>query len=421
MHIIIEPSEPCLASWDHRVSPILTVLGKHIPVFHAFGTLGAGAALLLATGLTRCLGLSLNAILFLMGLAVFTFWIHSLAVKILTLKETFVYLRHVVTLVPALLLSGMALGLSSSLAHAEVVMLAVGLLQATGRFGCFMAGCCHGRPHGWGICYGDAHVAAGFPAYLRGVRLFPVQAVEAFWGFLCVVTGSGLLLAGFPTGSGLSSYLVLYGLGRFFLEFHRGDTARAFLGPFSEAQCLSVLLMLGVLFAAAVQAIPFFSWHVLAFAGPASAGCILAVSPSHRQTARLFRPAHVKELAARLSWFDEEAKDTSPSDGASQPAIVLTATGSGIRISTESLAHEGAPISYIAFSSQDHLLSHHDARRLARLCLRLVKQPAALLFEGRPGIFHLLAGNLAVISTMADTSRIPLTEPTHQGKTPVKA
>ncbi|SCY82456.1 prolipoprotein diacylglyceryl transferase family protein [Desulfoluna spongiiphila] len=421
MHVIIEPPSPCPTPWSHRITPTLTVWGRDMPSFHGFGAVGVVAAFLFAMRLSLSLGLSPGAVLFLMGLAAFTFWAHSLAVKILPLKEGFVYLRHVVTLVPALLLSGMALGLRSPLAYTEVIMLAIGLLQAIGRFGCFMAGCCHGRPHRWGICYGGGHVATGFPAYLKQVRLFPVQPVEAIWGLLCVAAGSGLLLAGYPAGSGLSSYLVLYGLGRFFLEFYRGDAARAYLGPLSEAQAFSLLFMFVVLLGEATRAIPFFSWHALAFALPATTGAVLAVSPSRRQTARLFRPAHVRELAARLSWFGTETEGQTPPHGENQPAIVLTATASGVRISTESLEHMGAPISYIAFSSQGHCLPQRDARKLARLCLRLIKQPAALFFEGRPGIFHVFAGDIAIVSSMANTSRLHLSEhalPTPRAKHP---
>jgi len=405
MHVIVEPRTQGPCPWANRIPPTLSLWSWSIPSFHAFGALGLVAAIFLAMGLSHRLGLSTGAELFLAGLAAFTFWVHSLTVKLLTQRETFIYLRHVLVLTATLLLSGMVLGLHSPLAYTEVIMLAVGLLQATGRIGCFMAGCCHGRPHSWGICYGDAHVAAGFPAYLKQVRLFPVQAVEALWGLLCVAAGSGLLLAGYPAGSGLSSYLMLYGTGRFFLEFYRGDAARAYMGPLSEAQGLSLLFMLGVLLGESTRAIPFFSWHALAFACPAAVGGILALSPSHRQTARLFRPAHVRELAARLSWFGAETAEEAPSDGANQPAIVLTATGSGIRISTEVLVHVGTPISYIAFSSQDHCLSQRDALKLARLCLRLIKQPAALFFEGRPGIFHVLAGDVAAVSSMATPNR----------------
>ena len=37
-------------------------------------------------------------------------------------------------------------------------ILVMGLLvsQAFGRLGCLTAGCCHGKPHRWGICYGDS-------------------------------------------------------------------------------------------------------------------------------------------------------------------------------------------------------------------------------------------------------------------------
>lgn len=93
-----------------------------------------------------------------------------------------------------------------------------------GRLGCFMAGCCHGRPT-------DSFLAVTFtdptcmvePAYLNQ-PLYPTQLLEAAGNLLISL---GLLVAfrkrSFP-GQMILAYAILYALLRFGLEFLRGDS-----------------------------------------------------------------------------------------------------------------------------------------------------------------------------------------------------
>lgn len=85
-----------------------------------------------------------------------------------------------------------------------------------GRIGCLLAGCCHGQPSSFGIRY----TRAGHPA--DGLRLFPVQGVEA--ACLAVLTIGGL--AGLGSGRPGDVFLtitVLYAVVRFGTEGLRGD------------------------------------------------------------------------------------------------------------------------------------------------------------------------------------------------------
>lgn len=104
--------------------------------------------------------------------------------------------------------------------------LAPGLLvgQAIGRVGCFLNGCCYGIPHKYpGVIYPtgtDAYYAFG------PQPLFPAVLFEAAWDLLVL----GLLLKIFNRkpfdGFIALSYFILYSLGRFTLEFWRGDSLR---------------------------------------------------------------------------------------------------------------------------------------------------------------------------------------------------
>lgn len=106
-------------------------------------------------------------------------------------------------------------------------------VHAVGRVGCFMAGCCYGKPTAavWGIP-GEG-----------GVMRLPVQLFESavnlvIFAVLLNATPKfrcdGAILAGF--------YFIMYGATRFILGFMRGDTARGFMGPLSTAQVLSIIL-----------------------------------------------------------------------------------------------------------------------------------------------------------------------------------
>ena len=81
-----------------------------------------------------------------------------------------------------------------------------------------------------------------------GIPLHPSQLYESALGV--VLFGSLLMLERRPRRPGTLIYAFagLYSVGRFLLEFLRGDIDRGFWGPFSTSQWLSLLVLL--LFAA---------------------------------------------------------------------------------------------------------------------------------------------------------------------------
>lgn len=135
----------------------------------------------------------------------------------------------------------------------DAVALGLAVMLATGRIGCLLAGCCHGRPARRGVRYGPAHAAEGFPAALVGVPLVPVQAVEAVWAATLALGGLVLLGAAAP---GVTAGVVVAGRagGRFVLEALRGDEGRGrgrLTRPRLWALALGAAAMVGTVLAVA--------------------------------------------------------------------------------------------------------------------------------------------------------------------------
>lgn len=117
----------------------------------------------------------------------------------------------------------------------DLVMPAVALAQGFGRLGCFFAGCCYGRQtDSWfSITFTHSDFAP------NGVKLLPTQLMSSAGDFLiCVLL---LLYAGRKPEEGrvAAAYMVLYGIGRFLIEFFRNDY-RGSIGIFSTSQMISI-------------------------------------------------------------------------------------------------------------------------------------------------------------------------------------
>lgn len=109
-----------------------------------------------------------------------------------------------------------------------------------GRIGCFLGGCCFGKPTDcvFGVVFPEGSLP--YEYYGGAVAVHPTQLYEA--AFLLALF-LFLLFCGKKYGFPL--YLILYGTGRFFLEFLRNDDRGILPGiPLSPAQAISVLLVL---------------------------------------------------------------------------------------------------------------------------------------------------------------------------------
>ncbi|MDD5303738.1 MAG: prolipoprotein diacylglyceryl transferase [Elusimicrobia bacterium] len=115
-----------------------------------------------------------------------------------------------------------------------------------GRLGCFLAGCCYGKPTNlpWGVVFRDPR--SMIPPELLGVHLHPVQLYEMAGNLILALVLWRVLLAieegKYKPGLVAAGHFAAYGVLRFSLEFLRGDTL-SFLGPLTQGQALGLGLV----------------------------------------------------------------------------------------------------------------------------------------------------------------------------------
>jgi phosphatidylglycerol:prolipoprotein diacylglycerol transferase len=130
---------------------------------------------------------------------------------------------------------------------ADVIVPSLALGHAIGRIGCLMAGCCWGAhcEAPWAITYTDPQAAVNVGTPLH-VPLHPFPLYAAVFNFTLFLVLAALYRSRPATGRVFGTYLVLYGVGRFALEFFRGDDARGFLlnGLMSTSQAIAIALVL---------------------------------------------------------------------------------------------------------------------------------------------------------------------------------
>lgn len=120
---------------------------------------------------------------------------------------------------------------------------AIAQFHGFARIGCFMAGCCYGVEHENGITFKNSIVTSA-----NGVPRVPVQLFEAGFEFLLAAALWYFLLK-VPRLKGklLILYLMIYSIGRFILEFWRGDDYRGFIFGLSTSQFIGILVFSGSL------------------------------------------------------------------------------------------------------------------------------------------------------------------------------
>jgi len=119
----------------------------------------------------------------------------------------------------------------------------IALGHVVGRFGCFFAGCCYGKPttKPWGITFTDPFAQSNVGTPL-GVPLHPTQLYEAGAELLILIFLLVSERKGRPfPGRTFWLYMLLYAISRFIIEFFRGDE-RGTVFMFSTSQFISLLL-----------------------------------------------------------------------------------------------------------------------------------------------------------------------------------
>lgn len=114
----------------------------------------------------------------------------------------------------------------------------IALAQGFGRIGCFLAGCCYGTQM-------DCPISITFTnsAYAPNhVPLFPSQLVSSAFDFLHFFVLCILLKHNKQPGKIGAFYLIFYSIGRFIIEFFRGDLERGNVGTLSTSQFISIFV-----------------------------------------------------------------------------------------------------------------------------------------------------------------------------------
>lgn len=115
---------------------------------------------------------------------------------------------------------------------ADIFALYLPLAQAIGRVGCLLNGCCYGKTTlwPWGL---------KLPGHKGNVH--PTQVYEAiFLVFIFLILKFFYRKSKRP-GEVFILYFLLYSLGRFLLEFYRGDNP-SLIGPFTIFQIISLII-----------------------------------------------------------------------------------------------------------------------------------------------------------------------------------
>lgn len=128
----------------------------------------------------------------------------------------------------------------SFLRLADIMTPSIALGHFFGRMGCFMTGCCYGRPSDvpWAVQFPDDHAT-------HGESVHPAQIYSSLLNL-----GLYMLLALIyrrynKDGWTLAAYLMIYSGTRVLAESFRGDSSQGLSGGWSPGEIMSGILFLG--------------------------------------------------------------------------------------------------------------------------------------------------------------------------------
>lgn len=125
----------------------------------------------------------------------------------------------------------------------DILVPAVAIGQGFGRIGCFMAGCCYGAPTNLtiGVDFKNSPYAP------HGVHVHPTQIYSSVFDFLLAIFLLRLLSKNKKEGTVGIAYIIIYSVGRFFVEFLRNDP-RGHVSILSTSQFISIFtFIIGIL------------------------------------------------------------------------------------------------------------------------------------------------------------------------------
>jgi phosphatidylglycerol---prolipoprotein diacylglyceryl transferase len=241
------------------VKPIVEVLGVAMHSWYLFMVLGFTAALIVALAEAARVGVDAEAF------CVLSFWMivgallgsrlfHTIVFyeeylrdpgRMLTIYEGHVFYGGVIGALVAITMYARRRGFDFWVI-ADICALALPLGHVFGRIGCFLAGCCFGKPcpPAFPLCVTFEHPLTSAP---QGIPLYPTQIFSAANEFVIFCILFAYRKHKRFNGELLAIYLILYGVTRFLLEILRDDP-RGIISvaslSFSESQIVSVILIL---------------------------------------------------------------------------------------------------------------------------------------------------------------------------------
>lgn len=120
----------------------------------------------------------------------------------------------------------------------DLIAPAIALAQGFGRIGCFLAGCCYGNETSCPVAITFHH--SDFAP--NGVALIPTQIYSSLLNFLNFIILCIIAKYVKREKAVAGCYLVFYSVGRFILEFFRGDLIRGSVGILSTSQFISIFI-----------------------------------------------------------------------------------------------------------------------------------------------------------------------------------
>lgn len=124
------------------------------------------------------------------------------------------------------------------LIYLDLLIPSVALAQGFGRIGCLLAGCCYGVKMNSMISIVFTH--SDFAP--NGIALFPTQIISSIFDFVNFFVLCRVYRKNRIDGRIGALYLIFYSVGRFIIEFFRGDLIRGNVGNLSTSQFISVLV-----------------------------------------------------------------------------------------------------------------------------------------------------------------------------------
>lgn len=120
------------------------------------------------------------------------------------------------------------------------------IISAITRWGCFASGCCFGKPTDvpWAVTFTN-QIAHKLHPELPSVPIHPTQIYLSLNGIIMFIILSFLYKRRSYYGQIFFTYLLLYGISRFFIEYYRYDYRGVTFGGFlSTSQLIAIITVL---------------------------------------------------------------------------------------------------------------------------------------------------------------------------------